>query len=131
MKYRLSNRQQKELAIRGQQLTIAIPTFSASDGDSPLAYAKRCLPEHSDMIADADTQLIVSILPGIGDGVARILGTIADVATISPGSIPVAIECAVVTIRPPRCRGESGKVQWPGMLIDGDKAKSPQLSNPS
>lgn len=115
--YRLSNGQQKELMIRGQQLTIAIPTTDTDDSDFPLQYAKRCLPEHEEMITDAESQLIMSILPGAGEGVAGILGSISDAPSPSPGSIAVAIECVVATLRPPRCRGEVKKVQWPGCQL--------------
>jgi hypothetical protein len=50
--YRLSDRQKKELLIRGQVLEIAIPC-NHPDCD-PVAYAQDALPEHSGNVTSAE-----------------------------------------------------------------------------
>jgi len=117
--YRLSNRQQKELLIRGQQLTIAVPAPDTDDADFERAFAERSLPEVSEHITDAWVQLLRVALPGTGDGISRLLGTIISPHTIASHSqIEVSIEVVIITLRPTRCRGEIKRVQWPGDKIE-------------
>jgi hypothetical protein len=119
MQYRLSNAQQKELLIRGQQLTIAVPTLDTDDADIARQFAERSLPEVSEHIADAWVQLIRVALPGAGKGLTGKLGVILPEGALPKSEqITVNVEVCLVSLRPPRCRGELKKVQWPGWLLE-------------
>lgn len=122
--YRLSNRQQKELLIRGQQIRIAIPVDPESDSsDSGVWYAKQSLPEHAEYVTGTLTQSITVALPP--RDVPGTIGTLGDIcdARHRPEShqIPVAVEVVIVTLTPPSMRGEMPRVMWPGWVLESEK----------
>lgn len=115
--YRLSNRQQKELILRGQELTIAIP-YTDDEPSDPAGFIRESLPElPSDIeIRDAATELVLSrMIPGNPDTVAGRIGAITD--HVLPSDICVQIAAVVATLHPPRCRGAMPKIQWPGAFV--------------
>lgn len=92
--YRLSDRQKKELLIRGQILEIAIPC-NHSDCD-PVAYACDALPEHSGHVVSAEiADLAVwrtsNASPGFG-------GLMGHISTDKNQPSAKAIECTVVVV---------------------------------
>ena len=118
--YRLSNGQQKELIIRGQELTILIPM--PVDGPSDLCdIVEQSLPElPADVAINCAVNLIAVAMPGTGpsDSVGAVIGRILDGRRPRQSDIVVQISCVVATLTPPRCRGSFKKRQWPGLLLD-------------
>lgn len=63
--YRLSNRQAKELLVRGQQLTIYLPCPAVPDPGDARDFARSSLDVEQHIVDDADW-LDVPIQPGCG-----------------------------------------------------------------
>ena len=117
--YRLSNRQQKELVIRGQVLTVAIPV-PWDEPDDLVSFARESLlelPADVDIVAE-DGEVCVSLPPmdAAGGQVTAILGHIDG---LKDGSqIAARIAVVVATLTPPRSRGRVKSVQWPGGILE-------------
>jgi len=116
--YRLSNRQQKELLVRGQQLLIAIPCTEDCD---PVQFARESLPEHARYVTHAEhAQVVVVHAKQGGTGLTAVLGQLYhDDCTVD--GIRCAVDVVIVTLRPlDRCRGEVDRLSWPGVGIVGE-----------
>jgi len=120
--YRLSNRQRKELLIRGRPIAISLPI--AEEVRDPIAVARRLLPEldgqAGERISRAEVATIY-VAPLVGSdcdgGLTAILGRIADEAC---GHWIVTHEVLIVEISPHKPRGTMTPLQWPGgVLLDG------------
>lgn len=110
--YRLSNRQQKELLIRGQQLKIALPIDD--EPDNPVAMAKQLLPEHAEYVIAAEIANVrVGQCRQNSGGVVDLLGIIDPPRD---DLINYWISAIVVTLQHGRLRGEV-QLQWPGVAI--------------
>jgi len=110
--YRLSNRQQKELLIRGQTVQIAIPCIVDCDA---MRFARDSLPEHASYVTFAEHASVVTWLGVLTGGLANMLGQIKhdDDDPDRLGTIPAAIEVVVATLSPPNPRGRAPLIQWP------------------
>lgn len=126
IQYRLSNRQRKELLVRGRPITIALPI--AQGVSDPRALAQRLLPEidgaAGEMIRSAEV-VTVYVAPrqhGTESGLAGVLGTIVD----EPGhGWCVTHEVLAVDLSPRRPRGKPLPMQWPGeVLVDGEPLRA-------
>lgn len=120
--YRLSNRQQKELVIRGQELKIIIPIPPTAPGNL-IEIAERSLPElPADVEISCAVDLVAVALPGGGpsDSAGATLGRIIGENKPRQSDIVVQISCVVATLTPPRCRGSVKKRQWPGYILDSN-----------
>lgn len=119
-KYRLSNRQQKELVIRGQELKIVVPI---GDHDVDLSqYVRQSIPElpsEVDLSCEIVNQPVA--LPPISDDpslTSSVLGVVLDGRDLQNQQVAISVRCCLVTITPPRCRGRLNRTQWPGVLLD-------------
>lgn len=121
IKYSLSNRQQKELLIRGQTLRIAIPIHVDGDDHDWLGYARRSMiADHAQYISGAEPDVLWTDLShGIGGtGVSSVLGRIVDYA--NDARLPVSVEVVICELTPPVTPRGAQPLQWPGRLeIDG------------
>lgn len=115
MKFRLSNRQQKELVIRGQSLTVAVP-WEPTWWEADESDIRRMIPElPSDVeITVYDAEEIAVVYEGT-TGSAAELGSIVDEDNPDPSLDRVWIVAAKLT--PMRCRGEVKRLQWPGVIL--------------
>lgn len=114
MKFRLSNRQQKELVIRGQSLTVAIPWQHDHEADE--SDIRRMIPElPSDVEITVYAAEEIAVVYEGTTGSAAELGSIVDDDNPDPSLDRVWIVAAKLT--PPRCRGEVKRLQWPGVIL--------------
>lgn len=116
--YRLSNRQRKELRIRGVGLVIAIPEPWDGDEDDALAFARAALPEDSEEIASAEWDDIPVELPAGGPGLAGVLGAI--LPPDPPPCLHLVVRVALVRLRARNERHCHSAPQWPGVAISGE-----------
>lgn len=117
--YRLSNRQRKELLVRGQQITIAIP--ANADDEDAVAFAKSSLPEDELCVSDAEwDEIAVLLTTGATDGLTGVIGEIKTNQS-GVGKLTIYVMVCVVTLTPPsRPRGKIGGIHWPGSaIVDG------------
>ena len=107
-RYAMSNRQRKELLVRGRPLRLAIPCPPEKITD-PAAFVRRSLVDASDgTIHDADIEEI-SVHP-FSPGLGRI---------VPEGETDYTIQVAVVSfvLRPANVRGPETKLEWPGGVL--------------
>jgi hypothetical protein len=119
-RYRLSNQQQKQLMIRGQTITIAIPVPPGERGCDRPDFVRKCLPELSSEIEiESGIVSLPVFFPAadIGiDGSTTILGRLVEAVN----TVPMQVVVCVARLTPPRCRGEQKNIQWPGFFLDND-----------
>jgi hypothetical protein len=122
--YTLSNRQRKELLVRGQQLLVAIPLGPDDDID-PVQFARDSLAEDHEWVTEAEIADVMTCASGAEGGLNNILGQILDFeydVAINLSKVPSFVAVVIATLTPPNCRGEASTVQWPGSVyIDGVK----------
>lgn len=112
--YRLSNRQQKELLVRGQRLSIAIPVDYEEYAD-PLEFARLAMPEHAEHIVSAEHEEILCGRALVGSsGMTGLMGVIG--GEHDTNLIYAWISVVVVTLEHGRVRGEL-QMQWPGIAF--------------
>jgi len=112
--FRLSNRQQKELLIRGQRLLIALPVAANEDADL-MRLAADLLPEHASHIVSAElADVTVARTAGNAQGLGQWMGEIT--ASPSHRAISYSVVAIVVTLEHGRVAGEQ-PLQWPGKCI--------------
>jgi hypothetical protein len=131
--YRLSNRQRKELLVRGRPLAIALPLSSTEPVAGPLALARSLLPEIDGAAGEriiAAEVVLIRVSPGdgrAGSGLTARLGQISD----DPARWCVTHEVLVADIVPRRPRGEPLPMQWPAAVhIDGRDLFAPRDAAP-
>lgn len=111
--YHLSNRQRKELLVRGTQLRLALPVPPHAV-DDPRDWAASVLTtDVRDMVTEAEeTELTVSaIRRTANDQLVSHLGEILDPDC---GQYLLTVVVILVTLRPPNCRHTSlAPPQWP------------------
>lgn len=116
--YHLSNRQRKELMVRGAELRIAIPAPMDQDYDE-LAFARAALAVQDirdDWIVAAEEETLAISPTGSGEGLDELLGGFTD----DPAIYSVPTVCVVATLcisDRPRHRDE--KIQWPAAVVCG------------
>jgi hypothetical protein len=120
MKFRLSNRQRKELMIRGTQLQIAIPA-PAYECDDAAAYFAAAVDLGGATIVDVhEDELHVGLPTGRGDPSVseRRLGE--PLVSDPPPEILTGVWLVLVaTLRgPDQIRRRSDRPTWPGMIVD-------------
>jgi len=119
--YTLSNRQRKELLVRGTVLRIALPAPLEHDVD-PDVFARSVLGEIAEYVSNAvEDEIVVSprILPH--KTITDVLGSIVDPKTIGPGKWTICLPVIVVELSARRAR-HTGQIlpQWPaGVRVDG------------
>lgn len=120
--YRLSNRQRKDLLLRGRPLAIALPI--AEEVRDTLAVARRLLPEIDGDIGalishiDLATICVAPISGRDGEGLTALLGRIVDEPR---HHWCITHEVLIVEISPRRPRGTMLPLQWPGAVLrDGE-----------
>lgn len=117
-RYRLSNQQQKQLMIRGQAITIAIPIPPGLRPTDLTGFVRETIPELSTEVEiEAKLQTIPVYFPAadIGaEGSTTILGRLVE----SANTVPMQVIVCIAHLVPPRCRGEQKNVQWPGFFIE-------------
>lgn len=112
--FRLSNRQQKELLIRGQRLLIALPATTEEDADL-MHLAAALLPEHASHIVSAElADVTVARTAGHANGLSQWMGEITE--SPSHRAISYSVVSIVVTLEHGRVAGEQ-PLQWPGKCI--------------
>lgn len=120
-RYRLSNRQRKELLVRGAELRIALPA-PPEDADA-LAWSREVLPRDvAHMIVSADeTELLVepTIQVRRPETLTELLGAI--VPETQARAWGVCVAAIVVTLRPADCRHPGRpEPQWPqDVIVEG------------
>ncbi|MHB1950145.1 MAG: hypothetical protein ACYCQK_01570 [Acidiferrobacteraceae bacterium] len=125
MHYRLSNRQRKELFIRGARLRIALPLTEPLDGPASerLRLAARLLPDVDETIVAAerreiDHEVFVSGARPAPESLEKALGAILPPgAEPSRGAIRLRSAVLIVTMQHGRPHREAAPVQWPGAVI--------------
>ena len=125
MFFRLSNRQSKELLVRGQQLYIALPVPLDESLDA-MAYARAMLPEVEEHISDArfETLEVAIQLTRSPVSIADKLGAFGDV-----NGVRHTIDVVIATLTPPRCRGDRNVLEWPGRYVSDDGAVWPEAAS--
>lgn len=131
--YSLSNRQRKELLVRGQSLRIAIPV--GPDDVDPVQFARASLPEDHEWVTDAEIDEIMVSRSG-ATGLNGLIGQILDMeyeAALQIKRIPLFCNVVIATLTPPRLRGKVASIQWPGAaFIEGEQlGKTSQESGQS
>lgn len=117
--YRLSNRQAKELLVRGQQLVIYLPCPAVPDPGDARDFARSSLDVEQHLVDDADW-VDVAVQPGAGgEGLDGLLGQILTDEQAATRWHVTLVVCAA-TLIPPRCRGSIDRPQWPGSVIYGE-----------
>lgn len=112
--YRLSDKQAKELLVRGQVIEIALP---CTDPDcDPIEFARAALPDHAQLITDADfAEITVWRTSGAADGFGGLMGHIcSEKSSPSSRAIEYTVIAVVATLRyvgQPRGRL---RLAWPG-----------------
>jgi len=127
IKYHLSNRQRKEIFVRGAELTIALP-LPIEDCDDVLAWARSVLGDvDSQDIAEArEDEVVVRATVRAESGLPKLLGKIVrDEERRAPGEWHYAAAVILVTVRHAgrEPRRTYTHPQWPGgsLLVDGQK----------
>jgi hypothetical protein len=122
--YSLSNRQRKELLVRGCRLFVAIPLGPDDDID-PVKFARDSLPEDREWVTEAEIADLMVCASGAVGGLNGLLGQILDFdfsAALNTGKVPTFVAVVIATLCPPNQRSELPRVQWPGSVcIDGKK----------
>lgn len=127
--YRLSNRQRKELLVRGQQLTILLPASADTSDQTPARdWAARLLPpDVAPLVHSADWDEAIVTPTRDRAGLSRILGRILAEGDAAQHWHSVVIVCRV-TLRPLDCRGVLERPQWPESVVFG-RDRFPQEDN--
>lgn len=118
--YRLSNRQRKELLVRGQQLTILLPASAdTSDDTSAREWAARLLPDDvAPLIHSAEWGEAIVTPSHDRTGLSSVLGRILAEEEAARHWHSVIIVARVV-LRPHDCRGVMERPQWPESVVFG------------
>lgn len=119
--YTLSNRQRKELLVRGRPLQIAIPL--GPDDVDPIGWARASLPEDEEWIESAECAEIIACASGTS-GLNGMLGEIQDdyATALRKRLPPMCISVVIATLVPPSIRNGTMQIQWPGRAwIDGEE----------
>ncbi len=120
--YHLSNRQRKDLLIRGTGLTIAIPQpWDLSDDDDPAEFARRSLPEDRDAVESAGWTDIAVSMPAGGAGLAGVFGAILSPSREIPvTTLHLVIRVALARLEARDERRRHATQQWPGRVTCGE-----------
>lgn len=118
--YRLSNRQLKELLVRGQSLRILLPAAAdSSDDDDPVEFARERLPEQLQPLVSGAAWEEVAVAPTPhSPGLTGVLGALISYEQSLEQWHYLITVCAV-TLTPPDCRGSMRGNQWPGSVVQG------------
>jgi hypothetical protein len=120
--YSLSNRQRKELLVRGQSLQIAIPI--GPDEVDPIEFARASLPEDREWIVASECDELMVCASGVV-GMPSLLGQIMDCEyseVLRRRLLPMCVAVVIATLVPPNRRGGPMPIQWPGKAyIDGEE----------
>lgn len=115
--YLLSNRQRKDLLVRGTELQIALPV-PPHEIDDPTDWAKSVIPSDlRDMVFGSaeETEVYVRALKkDLRDDLTSHFGEIYEEPDAD--SLMLTIVAVVITLRPPNCRHKFDKIQWPGKV---------------
>lgn len=121
MTYLLSNRQRKELMVRGRRLDLAIPSPLHKVPDL-VEWAKAVLPtDVHQYVRSAERQAIVVTprIDGTHETLTDVLGAIV-VADGSPRRFTAQVIAVVVELSPDNARHSPIDLQWPiDVVIDG------------
>lgn len=112
--YRLSDRQKKELLIRGQVLEIAIPcNYTECD---PVAYACDALPEHAGHVVSAEVaDLAVWRTANASPGFSGMMGHISSAANQpSSRAIEYTVVVVIATLQAEQKPRGGVALAWPG-----------------
>lgn len=112
--YHLSNRQRKELLVRGVRLRIALPV-PPHDVDDPLDWARSVLASDvRDLAVQADEcELAVAAIRSPGDTLTSHLGAIV---SEDDDRLIQYVAAIVVTLEPANPRHDAHSVQWPASV---------------
>lgn len=128
--YSLSNRQRKELLVRGRSLQIAIPIGPDED---PVDFAKASLPEDADWITQAKISEVMCCASNSA-GMPKLLGQILTCdyeSALSMQRIPLYVAVVVATLTPPKHRGSPVPIQWPGKaFVNGQEIEFVKSEEP-
>lgn len=125
IRYRLSNRQRKELLVRNSAIRVAIPvhpididTLDAADASQLRQWAAARLDGiEAREVRTAELVDLFVVLCGPADGLTGVLGAISD-APPSEDTLSVIMTCIVVDLaRSTSPRHVSDQVQWPGSAV--------------
>ena len=121
--YRLSNRQQKELLVRGKILKIAIPY---DEIDDCLDFAIDSLPEHADYVMEAEI-IEMRVWPsGETNGLIGLLGEIPkDNQPNKSSAITCKMLVVIATLEPARKPTGTMRIQWPAKVFFADGSQYP------
>jgi len=127
IKYHLSNRQRKEIYVRGAELTIALP-LPVEDHEDLLAWARSVLGDvdPEDVAEAREDEVIVHATLRGENGLPKLIGKIVRNADDRlPGQWHYAAAVILVTIRHAghEIRHAPDYPQWPGgsLVVDGHK----------
>lgn len=121
IRYRLSNRQYKELMERATTLVVALPAppFAVKD---LVAWARDALPEVADCVRYTEEQELTVLVPQQRDDdptLAKRIGAIVPEGQPVPEQLTVQVAAIVVTLEPPdRARHRTGKIQWAAECVE-------------
>jgi hypothetical protein len=119
--YRLSNRQRKDLLIRGTSLTIAIPQpYRLGDDDDPVEFARRSLPDDAGAVESASWEdIAVDPVPTVA-GLTGLLGSIlVGPPSVTDSRLHLVVRVALVRLQARDERRRMHTPQWPGVAICG------------
>lgn len=128
--YRLSNRQRKELLVRGQQLTILLPASADTSDETPAReWAARLLSDDVAPLVHSAEWGEAIVTPSTAQaGLGAVLGQIVPEEDAAQHWHSVVIVCRVV-LRPRDCRGVLERPQWPDSVVFGDR-RYPKIKEP-
>lgn len=113
--YHLSNRQRKELLVRGAELSLALPV-PLHPVDDPLDWARSVLPtDLRDLAVSADEEEVFVNPDCPPGGLAGLIGALVPEPDGATYVITVAV--IVVTLQPATCRRRGSKIQWPAEVL--------------
>lgn len=113
--YYLSNRQQKELLIRGASIRIALPVPD-QDIDDTLSWARSVLPPDLRPLSREAVEDEVRVSPlfsGSRGTLTEALGHI----TANPADWTIGVAVVIVRLAPDKPRTRDDGVQWPSHVV--------------
>jgi hypothetical protein len=126
MHFRLSNRQRKELYVRGRSLLIAVPlageNYVAARRD-PLAVARRLLPDVDETIQSAELGAVEYLVPcSVRPAPESLTAAIGPIRKTADGGLGLRAEVLLVWLSHGEPRQTTAAWQWPqSVVIDGQQ----------
>lgn len=113
IRYELSDRQRKEILVRGSQLRIALPV-PPYDLEDPLVWARDVLPADIRQLAISAEEAEIAVKAmRTTTAVPTLTSHLGEIVEDDTHMYCQTVVVVVVTLRPQHCRRDFPRVQWP------------------